>query len=110
MPLLNSAYRLAFTLRRSTYFSSMTGKPCTHAQSASSASGIGAPGGTAKAAVLDQTSANGLHVSAHQQALHVQDASSAPGILDSIDTLVLDCDGVLWKGSEVLSNTAEASR
>ena len=39
--------------------------------------------------------------------VHVLDEHSAPSVLSGVDTIVFDCDGVLWRGSEVLTNAAE---
>lgn len=42
--------------------------------------------------------------------MRVLDASSAPQALAGVDTLVFDCDGVLWRGSETIRNAPEALR
>lgn len=40
--------------------------------------------------------------------IQVLDARSASTILDGLDTLVADCDGVLWRGSQTIPNAPEA--
>jgi len=39
-----------------------------------------------------------------------ESGSSAEALLDGIDTLIFDCDGVLWTGSQTIHNAAEALR
>ncbi|GIL85777.1 hypothetical protein Vretifemale_14214 [Volvox reticuliferus] len=43
-------------------------------------------------------------------AVQVLDEHTAPEKLQSISTLILDCDGVLWRGSEIIRNAPEALR
>jgi hypothetical protein len=38
------------------------------------------------------------------------DKQAAAAVLDSIDTLILDCDGVLWQGSDVVPGAPEVRR
>ncbi|GLI70322.1 hypothetical protein VaNZ11_015277 [Volvox africanus] len=43
-------------------------------------------------------------------AVQVLDEHTAPEKLQDISTLILDCDGVLWRGSEIIRNAPEALR
>ncbi|GLC44758.1 hypothetical protein PLESTF_001055400 [Pleodorina starrii] len=43
-------------------------------------------------------------------AVQVLDERTAPEKLRDISTLILDCDGVLWRGSEIIHNAPEALR
>lgn len=43
-----------------------------------------------------------------QERVSVADPAAAARIMDSVDTLVADCDGVLWRGSDTIANAPEA--
>lgn len=44
-----------------------------------------------------------------QQQLAVRlSAAEGPAVLEGVSTLVLDCDGVLWRGSELMPGTVQA--
>jgi len=45
---------------------------------------------------------------AAQTEADVLDACTAPAALDGITTLLLDCDGVLWRGGAAIAGTAQA--
>ncbi len=53
-----------------------------------------------------QSAVTGVQQQHQPQMLDVQ---SGPAMLQDVDTLLFDCDGVLWRGNTLVNNAAEAS-
>jgi hypothetical protein len=61
----------------------------------------------APAAVVTAQSAGPEGTPADRPAVQVLDERTAPERLRHISTLILDCDGVLWRGSDIIRNAPE---
>jgi len=81
---------------------------------------LGSYGTKNAVALAQQCSINRLHriitaaaaqhascTTAVQQPLRVLDSSSGPELLQQLDTLIFDQDGVLWRGHDLIPNAVE---